>query len=64
MAERSGSARPQAIKERYRGYRLGVKRLSCPFSRVPDAKSLPVIFVPVADFDAGMRGGGRALSDG
>ncbi len=27
MAERSGSARSPAIKERYRGYRLGVKRL-------------------------------------
>ena len=38
--------------------------LSCPFSRVPDAAFLPVIFVPVDFFDAGMRGGGRALSDG
>jgi DNA invertase Pin-like site-specific DNA recombinase len=38
--------------------------LSCPFSRVPDAKSHRIIFVPVAAFDAGMRGGGRALSDG
>jgi hypothetical protein len=38
--------------------------LSCPFSRVPDAKPHPVIFVPVDFFDAGMRGGGRALSDG
>jgi hypothetical protein len=38
--------------------------LSCPFSRVPDAKFHPVISVPVDFFDAGMRGGGRALSDG
>jgi hypothetical protein len=30
----------------------------------PDAKPHPVIFVPVAAFDAGMRGGRRALSDG
>jgi hypothetical protein len=28
MAERSGSARSPAMKERYREYRLGVKRLN------------------------------------
>jgi hypothetical protein len=40
------------------------QKLSCPFSRVPDAKFYPVFSVPVDGLDAGMHGGGRALSDG
>jgi hypothetical protein len=41
-----------------------VKTLSCPFSSIPNAKFHPVLFFPVDFADAGMRGGGRALSDG
>jgi hypothetical protein len=40
------------------------KTLSCPFSSIPNAKFHPVLFFPVDFADAGMRGGGRALSDG
>ena len=38
--------------------------LSCPFSRVPDAKFHPASSSRLLVDDAGMRGGGRALSDG
>jgi hypothetical protein len=40
------------------------KTLSCLFSRGTGAKFHPVLFFPVDFADAGMRGGGRALSDG
>jgi hypothetical protein len=42
---------------------MACNTLSCSFSRIPDAKFHPR-FVSVATFDAGMRGGGRTLSDG
>ncbi len=38
--------------------------LSCPFSRFPDAEFHPALFSRLIVTDAGMRGGGRALSDG
>jgi hypothetical protein len=37
--------------------------LSCPFSRVQDAKS-DWAFCPACGLDTGMRSGGRALGDG
>ena len=55
-----GRHRRQAGLPRLRLYDL----LSCPFSRVAGANFHPVLFIPVATSDAGMRGGGRALSDG
>jgi hypothetical protein len=36
----------------------------CPGCGCCGRKFHPVLFIPVATSDAGMRGGGRALSDG
>jgi hypothetical protein len=40
------------------------KRCHVRFKGGTDAKFRPVLFFPVDFADAGMRGGGRALSDG
>jgi hypothetical protein len=61
----SRPCRPTSIEHaKIRDTSYWLTRLSCPFSRASDAKFDPAFSVPADGWDAGMHGGGRALSDG